>query len=767
MRRYANAFISVLLVLSTGAFAQSDSFAGRTAIADFPATRSGTTVGATAETGEPDHALEPATHSVWWTWTSTVSGTVEINTHGSGFDTVLAVYTGAALASLTEVASNDESPQEFGSSRVRFSAAAGTVYQIALDGWQGEAGDYVLNLLTAPDPPINDEFATPTLISGAAPQTANGTNLGAGSEPDEVELGTGSTVWWRWTCPAGQGGTYQLTTEGSAINTVLAVYTGTALNNLARRALNDDIDFGSTNLASQIRFNAIANTPYRFAVDGGFGGENEGAITLNLTRITPAILSPANDNLASAAVLSGGSGTVNGSNILASGQAGEPDHEFNTTSASVWYSWTPPSVPGTAELQLSFTNGVEGVVSVYTGSSMAALTRLDTLVFSTFTNGLQRARFTPPAGQNLRIAVDGVFGGQAPFELTYRHPLPQPPFNDNFDQAHPLTGLPVSADFTNNYATTEANDNDLVLQPMGSTVWFTWTSATLMTARISVRTADIHPAILVSTGDVATNLTFVTAGQGEADFNTEPGTTYRIMVGSLTAEEGAFTLGIEEAPALRPINDPFTNAWYLGVGDTPEMNGSLRNATLEAVEVTNGVTRSVWYTWDARYDGPAEALLRVRDAGVRTQVNVYSLDPATNLLEVASGSATNAVRVAFNAEWNARYAVRVADARPEGMPSDFLISVTNGFPVTGFEISDFQSDPKGIMQVEWPAVRGVEYNIYAGDGPIATNNLLIRSIVATQNVMRAFWNAPPPTNLYDRIFIEAAEPAGGIEPGLP
>ncbi|MGI8906135.1 MAG: hypothetical protein ACR2IE_06560, partial [Candidatus Sumerlaeaceae bacterium] len=61
---------------------------------------------ATAETGEPSHGgpYSPAGKSLWWSYTPAVTSTVNFTTMGSNFDTVLAIYTGTELQTLTTVA---------------------------------------------------------------------------------------------------------------------------------------------------------------------------------------------------------------------------------------------------------------------------------------------------------------------------------------------------------------------------------------------------------------------------------------------------------------------------------------------------------------------------------------------------------------------------------------------------------------------------------------------------------------------------------------
>ncbi|MEI7835799.1 MAG: serine protease, partial [Planctomycetota bacterium] len=101
----------------------------------------------TREIGEPNPAGVTGGASVWLTWTPTTTHTVTINTHGSNFDTVLAVYTGSSVMGLTTVAANDDDvANRTLTSAVTFTAVAGTVYHIAVDGYHGATGSIVLNL---------------------------------------------------------------------------------------------------------------------------------------------------------------------------------------------------------------------------------------------------------------------------------------------------------------------------------------------------------------------------------------------------------------------------------------------------------------------------------------------------------------------------------------------------------------------------------------------------------------------------------------------
>ncbi|MBM3823990.1 MAG: hypothetical protein FJ404_14085 [Verrucomicrobia bacterium] len=98
--------------------------------------------GSTTEANEPNHCGVIGGASQWFTYQAEADGSLLVSTGGSEFDTVLAVYTGsgADFESLTLVACDDNSGPNGATSLVRFTATAGTVYYIAVDGIGGAAG---------------------------------------------------------------------------------------------------------------------------------------------------------------------------------------------------------------------------------------------------------------------------------------------------------------------------------------------------------------------------------------------------------------------------------------------------------------------------------------------------------------------------------------------------------------------------------------------------------------------------------------------------
>ncbi len=124
----------------------NDNFVNSITLSGTDISTTGTNVEFTGESGEPNHAgLSDTLNSAWWNWTAPTSGTVTLNTFGSDYDTVLGVYTGLAVDSLSEVASNDDSGGTL-QSQVVFDAIAGTTYQIAVDGYFSSTGNIALNL---------------------------------------------------------------------------------------------------------------------------------------------------------------------------------------------------------------------------------------------------------------------------------------------------------------------------------------------------------------------------------------------------------------------------------------------------------------------------------------------------------------------------------------------------------------------------------------------------------------------------------------------
>jgi len=113
----------------------ADNFGARGIMIGFTNFVTGNNAAYTRESGEPDHAGRKGAHSAWLTWTAPDNGSCVMDTLGSSFDTVLAVYTGSIVSNLMLVTANDDSDSGGLQSRVVFNAVAGVTYQIVVDGY--------------------------------------------------------------------------------------------------------------------------------------------------------------------------------------------------------------------------------------------------------------------------------------------------------------------------------------------------------------------------------------------------------------------------------------------------------------------------------------------------------------------------------------------------------------------------------------------------------------------------------------------------------
>ncbi len=372
----------------------NDDFAG-TGISGTSGRVYGSNTDATHQPGEAAGVGTPDT-TVWYSWTAPQSGPTTFDLRDASFDTTLGVFTGG-LGSLSLVAGNDDYAGSR-QSKVTFTAVAGTTYRIVVDGFAAQHGPF--SLAWAQNPPVNDNLAAATLLTGATGKKT-GTNVNATGEPGEPNHGSvpDTSVWYRWTAP--ESGQVVFNTREAAFDTVLAVYTGSTFTNLVQRASNDQ--YGGTS-QSRVVLNVTAGTTYRIAVDG-FGAQT-GPFHLQW-----AVNRPANDDLASATVVSGLWGYVKGSSVRATGEPGELDyHGGAAADNSVWFSWTPPESAETVVRLRKVSSGFSPGVAVYTGSGYPV---------TKVTEGATSLTFNAVAGMNYRIAVDGNGGSTGAFKLEY------------------------------------------------------------------------------------------------------------------------------------------------------------------------------------------------------------------------------------------------------------------------------------------------------------------------------------------------------------
>jgi len=144
----------------------NDNFSLAQVIGGCAGTVNGSNLGASREANEPIHSPDNVSsdRSVWYIWQSPSTGNVTFNTVGSDFDTVMGVYSGTSLGSLITQGQKSDDANPDHTSSVTFSATAGNIYRIAVDGYNnseagGDVGSIVLNWTSASCPagnPIDD-----------------------------------------------------------------------------------------------------------------------------------------------------------------------------------------------------------------------------------------------------------------------------------------------------------------------------------------------------------------------------------------------------------------------------------------------------------------------------------------------------------------------------------------------------------------------------------------------------------------------------------
>jgi hypothetical protein len=177
----------VTLVAGTTAdIPSNDNFTNATPILSSSISEDVNTTYASKETGEFDHAGNAGGHSLWWTWTAPSIGSVSVNTTGGSFYTLLAVYAGSSLTALTNVTSDDGINNDSGMAGVGFNVLQpGTVFHIALDGYNGQSGSAVFNFrfsTNTASPTV--EFTSPT----AGADVTNSTMVVQGTADDNVDV---------------------------------------------------------------------------------------------------------------------------------------------------------------------------------------------------------------------------------------------------------------------------------------------------------------------------------------------------------------------------------------------------------------------------------------------------------------------------------------------------------------------------------------------------------------------------------------------------
>lgn len=186
---------------SATAVPTNDDFANATPITD-PGILTGTNVGATSEPGEPRVPAACASSetglSIWYTFVSGDGSPVTFDTDGSlatsppaspgaFLDTIVSVHAGSSLATLTQIACNDDDPTnttpgDFTSRVTTPALTAGTRYYVRISSFNGGAGTTVDRSTGSVRLQAIGNFSLPSgpsLVAGPSPLAFGATEIGA------------------------------------------------------------------------------------------------------------------------------------------------------------------------------------------------------------------------------------------------------------------------------------------------------------------------------------------------------------------------------------------------------------------------------------------------------------------------------------------------------------------------------------------------------------------------------------------------------------
>ncbi len=560
-----------------------------------------------------------------------------------------------------------------------FTAVAGTTYRIQVDSQGNPAHGIVgpqppFTVALSKAVPCNDTFSCAHGLAYDVPLPLTGSvltdNVGAtaeAGEPAHAGSAAAHSLWWQITPPVGASVT--LSTAGSGIDTVLAVYTGTRVDALSRVAADDDTAGGG---ASRVTFAGAGGTSYRVAVDGKAGATGQLQLAWRLD-----IPAPRNDLFANATVLSGSQGSSPSYTWSATKEAGEPAHEGVAGGRSIWWRYTPSAA---ARLRLTLTTDYT-VLSVYRGSSVGALTRV---------TGARQIGVQPivvdvdvAAGVTYQIAVDLSDLVNGPDVATLAWTLyPTRPPNDDIANAVAISGSTGSIDGHDVGATASNSGEPYNRWGENSTVFYRWTAPSTGLFVFDTLTSDydtylwlyrgwataLNPLPVVAHNDDATSLRLdpddfhnvVGADHtSAAAVNAVAGQVYTIVVDGPPLQQGRFTLHWGPATPWAAGNDRFAAAQPLS-GASGTVTGRLADTTAEPGE-PGDVCCSVWFSWTAPSTGPVR--LWTSDEGINPLLSVYtgsSLSTLALVTENAVGLATSGARVDLTATAGTTYRIRLA-----------------------------------------------------------------------------------------------------------
>lgn len=532
------------------------------------------TIDATSEPGEPNHySPHTARHTVWYRWTPDTTRAIRISTANSDFDTVLAVYTGSSLTTLTRVDSADDSPDPMDptwsailDTTLIVHGVAGTTYSIAVDGYGPNAfgtstlrSDPTRPLVLDTYPYDGARFPLPPTL-----EVEVGHEAPRSGRSMQVEFEVCSISVVEHSCVDG-GGT--LIASGTSSSGILPGDYGDwdpppasfGTYYWHARAV-DDLGLAGT-WSDSMSFEIVADVPdVPWLGSPGPAATASGRPLLTAYAEHPreTALMQAEFELCTAAPLPAQTCTDAGGSVLASG--------LNVEGPQPPY-WTATWSPST------------------TLAPGAAFWRARVIDDASITSDWAAAR-----------AITIVAG----------------PANDDFANAEVLTGTSATANGSNGLATVETGEPPTLSNTRS--LWYAWTAPANGSVRFDSCGSTFDGMVAAYTGSSVGALTLIDADDdgcaglggynngGIVQFTVTAGTTYRLRTGGYGSAAGNVTVNLSfHAP---PVNDHLAAA--TAIGSTSTMTFDLAGATREPDELASftgliGASKgpTIWYAWTA------------------------------------------------------------------------------------------------------------------------------------------------------------------------
>lgn len=272
---------------------RNDNFADAVLVtpANLPFTDALPNGGATTEPGEPFPPCVFIGHSVWYRFTADTDAIIEVDTMGTlNFYSALAAYTGTSLEDLTPVACNVFYLDTV--ARIVVPVAAGQTVFIQAGGYYGfYYGDLVVNISEIPALPVDAHEPNNS--------AAEATPVACGETVADANIALGDVDWYRIDLAAGATLLADVDTDGSSLDSILAVYGPDGTSQLAfvdnNPAPGEPFSFDpylEFTAPAQGTYFVVVASAYDYDFNGGDDGISFGSYVVSFECLPPCNAEP-------------------------------------------------------------------------------------------------------------------------------------------------------------------------------------------------------------------------------------------------------------------------------------------------------------------------------------------------------------------------------------------------------------------------------------------------------------------------------------------